>query len=150
VDAIGKLLFFLLIEEKDRKGDAHSLLYFVEKQMCRHEYGASWEHSREHCPNLVPNAADLEKYPSLRNMSAVPVKIAYAEFERRHDSLVGFWNDWYNQYLAVSWPRLIVRYVVRSLYIYMARRDNLCLERRLTLSLPSCTASRTWYFTQKR
>lgn len=29
---------------------------------------------------------------------------------QHHDSLVGFWNDWYNDYVNASFPRIIVRF----------------------------------------
>jgi hypothetical protein len=84
------------------------------QSMCRHEYGAHWPHTVEHCPNLVPTSVDFqllqERNISVSETGAVPVSVHYAEFQREHDSLVGFWNEWYQQYAAVKWPRLMVRF----------------------------------------
>ena len=91
------------------------------QSMCRHEYGADWRHSSDHCPNLVPNAVDealnAQRHPNDPNnrpivtpTGGVPVAVQYKEFRVEHDTLVGFWNDWYNEYVNVSWPRLIVRF----------------------------------------
>jgi hypothetical protein len=64
--------------------------------MCRHPYGAEWDRGddQSHCPNLID----------------APVSIEYAAFKQRHDSLVHFWNEWYGDYLAADFPRLIVRF----------------------------------------
>lgn len=84
------------------------------QSMCRHEYGAHWPHGKAHCPNLVPTVND---YPLMRSMhwnvskvGSVPVDVHYAEFHVVHDSLVGFWNNWYTEYAEVQWPRLLVRF----------------------------------------
>jgi hypothetical protein len=63
--------------------------------MCHHHYAAKWEHSAEHCPDF-----------SAPNLETV---VIYAEFNRNHQSILGLWNDYYREYLAVPWPRLIVR-----------------------------------------
>lgn len=84
--------------------------------MCRHAYGASWRHVDAHCPNLVPNAVDTAEEErrtrkvQLTPTGGIPVDVEYAEFNVHHDTLVGFWNDWYSQYVNVSWPRLLVRF----------------------------------------
>jgi hypothetical protein len=63
--------------------------------MCRHSYGAEWDHDDEsHCPNLI----------------GAPVDIQYAAFLQHHDSLVHFWNEWYGDYITADFPRLIVRF----------------------------------------
>lgn len=62
--------------------------------MCRHPYGAVWDHDESHCPNLI-NA---------------PVEIQYAALTQHHDSLVQFWNEWYRDYIVADFPRLIVRF----------------------------------------
>ena len=79
--------------------------------MCRHSYGAKWKRDdgddphqkqqQQHCPNLVE--------PS-NNNNPVNVTVQYAQFEQQHDSLVGFWNDWYRDYVRAPFPRLIVRF----------------------------------------
>ena len=35
---------------------------------------------------------------------------AYKEFKQYHDSLVGFWNDWYRDYIEADFPRLMIRF----------------------------------------
>jgi hypothetical protein len=84
------------------------------QSMCRHEYGARWRHDKSrHCPNLVPNNEDRAAFPVLRplNVTSVPVRVVYAEFERHHASLAHFWNDWYQEYVNATFPRLLVRCV---------------------------------------
>jgi len=87
------------------------------QSMCRHEYGAHWEHNQTvHCPNLVPNDGDRALWQAdnvtvdLTKTGGIPVTIHYKEFEINHDTLVGFWNDWYREYSQVKWPRLLVRF----------------------------------------
>jgi hypothetical protein len=83
------------------------------QSMCRHEYGARWRHDKSrHCPNLVPNNEDRAAFPVLRplNVTSVPVRVVYAEFERHHASLAHFWNDWYQEYVNATFPRLLVRF----------------------------------------
>jgi hypothetical protein len=90
-----------------------SLAYFLIAlltKMCRHEYGANWHHDASHCPNLVPSQLDQAMFPSLRGKSTVAVVVQYKEFDQSHDSLAGFWNDWYNDYIKAPFPRLIVRF----------------------------------------
>jgi hypothetical protein len=67
--------------------------------------------SNSHCPNLVPSDEDRKRFPELRNLSAVPVKVIFdAEQKFYWDSLVHLWNDWYLRYLNADYPRLIVRF----------------------------------------
>ncbi len=80
------------------------------KSMCRHPYGVEWPVTEEHCPNLVPNQFDLELYPFLRTMKSIPVFARYLDFDRNHDSMVHNWNDWYNEYMNVKFPFVMVRY----------------------------------------
>ena len=84
--------------------------------MCRHSYGADWPHKPEHCPNLVPNEVDRQllmdgsSAPTTVMDAAINITVEYAEFDQHHDSLVGFWNDWYRDYLDAKFPRLMVRF----------------------------------------
>jgi hypothetical protein len=81
--------------------------------MCRNSYAADWSHSREHCPNLVLNEVDREhNIMGDQSTGRVTVSVFYkATNITTYDTLVGFWNDWYGDYLAVDeFPRLIVRY----------------------------------------
>lgn len=63
--------------------------------MCHHPYAAKWEHAEEHCPDF--------------SVSKLETTVKYAEFKRKHKSILDLWNDYYRDYLEVSWPRLIVR-----------------------------------------
>jgi hypothetical protein len=81
--------------------------------MCRHRYKARWALSKEdgaHCPNLVPDQRDIDEFPYLKHKESIPVTVTYSEFQREHASLAHFWNDWYNEYMEVTFPRLIVRF----------------------------------------
>ena len=74
---------------------------------CKHPYQAKWHHTKNHCPNLVPNAADMEIFPF--QTKTVPVEVKYnppASF----DSLAHLWSEWYRQYYDADYPRLIVRF----------------------------------------
>jgi hypothetical protein len=79
--------------------------------MCRHQYGMSWPHDKQRCPNFVPNEIDISLDESLRDAQSVPVLVKYAEFERRHESMIHHWNEFYaGYYNQESFPRLIVRF----------------------------------------
>lgn len=79
-------------------------------QMCRHNYAAHWKYNTTHCPNLIPNAADLLAFPDLTSGVPPRVRVHYSEFNKYHTSLAHFWNDWYNDYVHAPFPRLIVRF----------------------------------------
>lgn len=83
------------------------------QSMCRHEYAAHWPRS-QHCPNVVPNLLDYavlkHNRTKLTPTGGIPVQVHYKEFHTEHDTLVGFWNDWYKAYAKVQWPRLLVRF----------------------------------------
>jgi hypothetical protein len=70
------------------------------KSMCKHQYGARWDHNKTTCPNVYTDA--------LKQPTAVKVK--YKETVINHKSLPDMWNDWYNHYLEVDFPRVIVRF----------------------------------------
>lgn len=80
------------------------------QSMCRHNYGAHWNYTVSHCPNLVPNRRDIREFPWLKGEDSVPVEVHYKDFEREHASLVHFYNDWYNLYMNATFPRLLVRF----------------------------------------
>jgi len=77
--------------------------YTWSQSMCQHPYAAKWKHGKKHCPNLVEEDG-----------SSVNVSIGYPGQTAHWDSLVHLWSDWYNQYLAADYPRLLVRYVQHS------------------------------------
>jgi hypothetical protein len=70
------------------------------RSMCKHIYGARWPHNKTSCPNVY---LDEESRPS-------PVRVKYKQTIIQHKSLPGMWNDWYNAYLDVDFPRVIVRF----------------------------------------
>jgi hypothetical protein len=83
--------------------------YFWMQSMCQHNYGAQWIHSKEHCPNLVPNEVDFKSFSFPHG--TVPVHIKFDFGIRSWDSLADLWMDWYNQYYReAEYPRLLVRY----------------------------------------
>jgi hypothetical protein len=84
--------------------------YVWMRSMCRHPYGAYWPNDTGHCPNLIPNELDVKKEPWLQYKQSVPIDVQYSEFNRQHESLVHFWNEWYAEYLQAPFPRLIVRF----------------------------------------
>lgn len=105
---------------KDADVDASNILpavtirdpYVWMNSMCRIEYGAFWHHDHDHhCPNLIPDEGDLKRHGKyLQKSQPIPVHVRYEGFFRHHESLVGFWNDWYREYWdSTSVPRLIVR-----------------------------------------
>lgn len=87
--------------------------FFVDVQsMCRTHYQTLWAHEDSeyaHCPNLIPSDHDRAQFPWLQNKESVPVRVKYPDFVTHHETLVGFWNDWYSAYANADFPRLIVR-----------------------------------------
>jgi hypothetical protein len=84
--------------------------YVWMQSMCRHQYEAYWPSETGHCPNLVPDERDLKEEPWLKYKRSVPIDVRYSTFNRQHDSLVHFWNEWYEEYLQAPFPRLIIRF----------------------------------------
>lgn len=83
--------------------------FFWMQSLCRHNYGAQWLHSSEHCPNLVPNHVDSEIYNFPKG--TIPVHIKYDFGLRKWDSLAHLWTSWYQQYYKdADFPRLVVRF----------------------------------------
>ena len=81
--------------------------------MCRNSYAADWPHSREHCPNLILNEVDrAHNILGDAVTGRATVTVSYKQTNiTEYDTLVGFWNDWYGDYVAVDdFPRIIVRY----------------------------------------
>ena len=89
--------------------------------MCRHPYEARWRHTKEHCPNLVPNKYDKGRRPGKGEMG-IRVKFATQHIGDEpipdrsnktfvhYDSLVDLWNTWYQQWQDAKFPRLMVRF----------------------------------------
>ena len=79
--------------------------------MCRHEYAMNWYHSKEHCPNLVPNEHDYGHRGITEDSDTVPVRVAYQQDKvEKYDSMVDVWNTWYGNYLNAEVPRLVIRF----------------------------------------
>jgi hypothetical protein len=78
--------------------------------MCRQNYAAQFDHSKEKCPNIVPYPSDVEAHPRYGNMKYIPVHTKYDEgFKRKYESLPMMWNEWYSFYLNASFPFLLIR-----------------------------------------
>lgn len=88
--------------------------YYWLQSMCRQGYGVRWDHnSKQHCPNLVPNDFDRQRFPKLQNASTVPVWMGASRTTGPNwDSLVHYWNDWYSSYYNNDerFPRLLIRF----------------------------------------
>ena len=69
------------------------------QSMCRHAYAARWPHNAKNCPHVYNE----------HNQRTSKVTVAYAEATLAHESLPGMWNDWYNEYMNVDFPRVMVR-----------------------------------------
>jgi hypothetical protein len=69
------------------------------QSMCRHPYEAHWNHSPENCPHVWNEQREQTSR----------VQVNYAEATTHHTSLPGMWNDWYNEYIRVDYPRVMVR-----------------------------------------
>lgn len=89
--------------------------------MCRHPYEASWRHSPEHCPNLVPNKFDRGRKRgqgtmgvrvnfATRHIGDEPIPDPKNKTYVEYDTLVDMWNTWYGEWHDVKFPRLIVRF----------------------------------------
>jgi len=77
--------------------------------MCRHKYAANWTHNEKHCPNLVP-LTKMDKRGA-NGGNTMPVRVRYSKVNvTYHESLAGLWNDWYSQWIDVTFPRLIIRF----------------------------------------
>jgi len=70
------------------------------RSMCKHIYGARWFHNKTTCPNVWSYEAH----------APTEVRVKYAATFVHHESLPGFWNDWYNGYSNAHFPRIIVRF----------------------------------------
>jgi hypothetical protein len=67
------------------------------KSMCKHPYTARWYRPHpEHCP-------DFSVKPTFTS-------VKYPDFSRRHDSILHHWNDYYQEYLHVNFPFMLVRF----------------------------------------
>jgi hypothetical protein len=90
---------------KDKNVDANEILPAVTirdpliwlKSMCKHPYTARWPNKdTDHCPDFTA--------------SSLTASVKYAEFYKKHDSILHHWNDYYQEYLDIEIPVLIVRF----------------------------------------
>jgi hypothetical protein len=76
------------------------------QSMCASPYAAHWRHDEHHCPNMIPNEMDRDKYKNLQD--AFEVSVVFDGQSKRHfQSLVHLWSEWYAQYLHVDYPILM-------------------------------------------
>lgn len=92
--------------------------------MCRNGYTAKWKHSHQKCPNLLirrnEGIVELESIPN-------PVNVTYAEQRTSsHASLAHLWNDWNDEYMHATYPRLVVRF--EDLIFYPRQTTQLICE----------------------
>jgi len=90
--------------------------FYWMQSMCKEGYGVRWDHdSNHHCPNLIPNDFDKERFPALSSDMPVPVWMgANPTAGPTWPSLIHYWNNWYESYFDniadESWPRLMIRF----------------------------------------
>ena len=86
------------------------------KSMCKHQYTARWYRTEDHCPNfsdLEDIATHVQHYRvsgQTLEVKGFGAAVQYNGFGKHHDSIVGLWNDYYNEYLSADFSRLIVRF----------------------------------------
>ena len=90
--------------------------FYWMQSMCKMPYAAHWNKPARHCPNLVPNEIDYQRWgakePHKYVNGSVPVKVIFSKTQIMYwDSLIDLYNDHYRQYLlATDYPRLMVRF----------------------------------------
>jgi hypothetical protein len=86
--------------------------YYWMQSMCKQGYGARWDHiSDKHCPNLVPNDFDRNRFKRLEDSESVMVWMGKnAKVGPSWPSLVHYWNAWYQSYIRADFPRLMIRF----------------------------------------
>jgi hypothetical protein len=103
--------------------------YYWMQSMCKEGYGVRWDHSTQHCPNLVPYTEfDKRKVQLRRRQQQQRQQMdTYSNYTTRPesipvwmgkniqsgvswDSLIHYWNEWYESYVNVNYPRLIIRF----------------------------------------
>ena len=88
--------------------------------MCRHAYAANWKRDPvEHCPNLVPNQVDYnkfgkQKYDDNVMQTGISVSVQFNPNITNYQNLADLWNTWYGNYVdldtAAHGPRLMIRF----------------------------------------
>ena len=101
---------------------------FWMSSMCRHSYAANWNRRAGHCPNLVHNDELLNPMDATSSLKRgdlndfVDLKTYHVDVNYQNDktheppgkvnynSLVDLWNQWYENYVDLPTPRLMVRF----------------------------------------
>ena len=89
--------------------------------ICRHKYYTNWPHTKQHCPNLMPDKTDVMLFSEHRGVKPneqIPVRVHFSdEIRGKYQSMTDMWNDWNNEYLTTGskggeqdFPRIMVRY----------------------------------------
>ena len=73
--------------------------YFWMHSMCESPYLMKWEHSDDHCPNLL----------NTRN-TGNPVRTRWGTYDRQWASLAHVWSEFNLEYEEAKYPRLIIRF----------------------------------------
>jgi hypothetical protein len=89
--------------------------FYWMQSMCKQGYGVRWDHdSTKHCPNLIPNGFDKRRFGKrLAHSNITSMRVWMGPNPTvgpSWDSLIHYWNAWYESYLNASWPRLIIRF----------------------------------------
>jgi hypothetical protein len=114
--------------------------YYWMQSMCREGYGVRWDHTDRHCPNLVPytdydkrkqrqrqtqrgQQQQQQQHPNDPNITSSSLSSSSSMMQSMPvwmgkniqsgpswDSLIHYWNDWYQSYYDARWPRLMVRF----------------------------------------
>jgi len=79
---------------------------------CKTPYAARWKHAYKHCPSLVPNQRELQRWGAKAfPNNTIPM---FVKFEKsliiHYKSLIDFYNQFYEQYMDATFPRLMVRF----------------------------------------
>jgi hypothetical protein len=93
--------------------------YFWMHSMCESPYTMLWNHTENHCPNLV---AETGSSTEQQEEDGVPVHISWHTdryFSRRWSSLAHVWSEWYREYYEADFPRLIIRFEGESVCAWM-------------------------------
>ncbi|KAL7530900.1 hypothetical protein ACHAXR_003739 [Thalassiosira sp. AJA248-18] len=94
-EGINHTAFFPVVTIKDPYGWMGS--------QCRHRYATFWEHGEGNCPNLIKKKILDRDVPE-------EVMVKFAKGYVNYDSLIDFWNTWYEEYEAQTFPMLHTRF----------------------------------------
>ncbi len=76
--------------------------------MCHHPYEAYWREEKDRCPNLVP--IKEQEVRKLNGKDSYPVRVRYKPNPIRYGSMAHLWNEWYQDWIDVEFPRLLIRF----------------------------------------